>query len=130
MFASESGHLSQCSLPSQWKAMAHGQPEGWVSRRDWFSSLTVVGAVSDQHKSLCHRYLKLGEINVVPRIQKEHTETDLLAYQVSDASNRNGRWKQELQVRIITSLRDKCRENRKKHWDRFGAALSFNQVLW
>lgn len=63
--------------------MAHGQPEGWVSRRGWFSSLTVVGAGSDKHKSLCPGYLKLGDNNVVPRIWKGHTETDLLGYQVS-----------------------------------------------
>lgn len=29
-----------------------------------------MGAGSDQHKSLCSRCLKLGEINFVPRIQK------------------------------------------------------------
>lgn len=121
MFASEPGHLNWDSLPCQWKAGAHGQPEGWVSRRDWFSSLTVLGAGSDQHKSLCSRYLKLGEINVVPGIRKGHTEADLLAYQVSEVpakSCQEQKWEvkiEELQVRIITSLKDKCREAHKKH---------------
>lgn len=97
--------------------MAHGQPEGWVSRRDWFSSLTVAGAGSDWQKSLCPRYLKLGETNVVPRIQKGHTETDLLAYHMSEVpakSCQEQKWEvktEELQVKIITSLRGKCREN-------------------
>lgn len=121
MFAFEPGHLSQGTLPCQWKAMGHGQPEGWVSRRDWFSSLTVVGAGSDQYKSLCPKYLKLGEINVIPRIWKGHTETDLLACQVSEMpvkSCQEQKWEvktEELQVRIITSLRDKYRKDCKKH---------------
>lgn len=90
MFASEPGHLSQGSLPCQWKGMVHGQPEGWVSRRDWFSSLTVVGAGNDQQKSLCPRYLKLSGNNVAPRIRKGHTETDVLAHQVSQVPNQPG----------------------------------------
>lgn len=107
MFASEPGHLSQASLPCQWKAMAHGQPEGWVSRRDWFSSLTLVGAGSDQHKSLCPRYLKLGEINVVPRIQKSHT-AGLSGVRGTSQIMPEKKWemkREELQVRIITSLK-------------------------
>lgn len=67
--------------------------------------------------NLCPRYLKLGETNIVPRIRKGHTETGLPPYQVSEVpakSCQKQKWEvktEELQVRIITILRGKCREN-------------------
>lgn len=67
--------------------------------------------------NLCSGCLKLGEITFVPRIQKGHVETDhLLVYQMSEVlaeSRQAQKWdakKEKHQVRIIASLRDKCRE--------------------